>query len=47
MKESKMIVIGYVDLVEVVFKMRKLWGVQIFIVGFVKEEKKEKKDDKD
>ncbi|KAK9698542.1 hypothetical protein RND81_08G111700 [Saponaria officinalis] len=52
MKESKMTVIGEVDPVAVVGKLRKQWNAQIVTVGPPKEEKKddekkggEKKDD--
>uniref|UniRef100_A0A0A9H9K1 HMA domain-containing protein n=1 Tax=Arundo donax TaxID=35708 RepID=A0A0A9H9K1_ARUDO len=48
MKDHKLTVIGLVDPVDVVGKLRKLWPAQILSVGPAKEEKKDggKKDDK-
>ncbi|XP_062227062.1 heavy metal-associated isoprenylated plant protein 39-like [Phragmites australis] len=46
MKEQKLTVVGLVDPVNVVDKLRKLWHAQILTVGPAKEEKKDgdKKD---
>lgn len=47
MKEKKMTVIGSVDPIDVVSKLRKSWHTDIVSVGPAKEEKKDdKKDDK-
>ena len=49
MKEKKLTVVGDVDPVEVVNKLRKTWNTDIVSVGPAKEEKKKdegKKDDK-
>jgi len=44
MKESKMTVVGDVDPVAVVGKLKKQWSPQIHTVGPAKEEKKEKEE---
>jgi len=41
MKDQKMIVIGNVDPVDVVKKLKKFWHTEILTVGPAKEEKKE------
>jgi hypothetical protein len=48
MKDQKMIVIGNVDPVDVVKKLKKFWHTEILTVGPAKEEKKEepKKEEK-
>jgi hypothetical protein len=47
MKEKKLTVIGDIDPVDVVSKLRKIWHTEILAVGPAKEEKKEggKKDE--
>ncbi|XP_029123052.1 heavy metal-associated isoprenylated plant protein 39 isoform X1 [Elaeis guineensis] len=45
MKEKKLTVVGDVDPVDVVSKLRKFWPTKIFSVGPAKEPEKEKKDD--
>ncbi|KAG1362366.1 Heavy metal-associated isoprenylated plant protein 39 [Cocos nucifera] len=45
MKEKKLTVVGDVDPVDVVSKLRKFWQTNIFSVGPAKEPEKEKKDD--
>lgn len=44
MNERKMTVIGEVDPVEIVEKLRKFWFAEILTVGPPKEEKDEKQD---
>ncbi|GAB4857429.1 hypothetical protein Ancab_015338 [Ancistrocladus abbreviatus] len=46
MKESKLTVVGNVDPVQVVGKLRKQWTPSILTVGPAKEEKKEAKPEK-
>ncbi|XP_073111972.1 heavy metal-associated isoprenylated plant protein 39 [Elaeis guineensis] len=45
MKEKKLTVVGAVDPVKVVSKLRKFWPTNIFSVGPVKEPEKEKKEE--
>lgn len=47
MKEEKLTVIGNVDPVQVVSKLRKLWHAEILTVGPAKEPEKTKKEDDD
>lgn len=46
MKERKLTVVGDVDPVEVVGKLRKSWRTEILTVGPAKEPEKKKEDDK-
>ncbi|XP_017700632.1 heavy metal-associated isoprenylated plant protein 39 [Phoenix dactylifera] len=45
MKEKKLTVVGAVDPVDVVSKLRKFWQTRIFSVGPAKEPEKEKKEE--
>ncbi|KAF7810398.1 heavy metal-associated isoprenylated plant protein 39-like [Senna tora] len=45
MKEKKLTVIGNIDPVQVVSKLRKLWHTEILTVGPAKEAEKKKDDD--
>lgn len=45
MKEKKLTVVGAVDPVDVVSKLRKFWPTDIFSVGPAKEPEKEKKEE--
>lgn len=44
MKEKKLIVIGDIDLVVVVGKLRKVYQIEIVLVGFVKEFEEKKNE---
>ncbi|KAK6137391.1 hypothetical protein DH2020_028863 [Rehmannia glutinosa] len=46
MKEKKLTVVGDVDPVEIVSKLRKSWHTEILTVGPAKEPEKKKEDDK-
>ena len=46
MKEKKLTVVGDIDPVEVVSKLRKVWHTEILTVGPAKEPEKKKEDGK-